>query len=77
MCAGDSNAGYDKEISPAVSVSLAEGITLAALTGLLIGLGVYPALLVPSLETIGAQVAGLADIPLLLTFPGTASDSKS
>jgi NADH-quinone oxidoreductase subunit N len=69
MCAGDSSTSYDKEISPAAPVSLAESITLAALTGLLIGLGVYPALLVPSLETIGAQVAGLAEHSTLAYIP--------
>jgi NADH-quinone oxidoreductase subunit N len=44
-----------------VPASQAESITLAALTGLLIGLGIYPALLVPSLETMAVQVAGLAE----------------
>jgi hypothetical protein len=33
-------------------------MTLAALTGLLIALGIYPALLIPLLETTAAQLAG-------------------
>ena len=69
MCADDSNTVYDKKISPAAPASLAESITLAALTGLLIGLGIYPTLLVLPLETMAAQVAGLAEHSTLAYVP--------
>ncbi|HVW64533.1 MAG TPA: NADH-quinone oxidoreductase subunit N [Nitrosospira sp.] len=77
MYASDSNTDHDKKISPAVPASLAESITLAALTGLLIGLGIYPSLLIPPLEAMAAQVAELAQYPILAYVPWNANDSKS
>lgn len=50
------------------SASLAESVTLAALTLLLIGLGIYPALLIQVLET---TVMHLAGVPKLLALAGS------
>jgi NADH-quinone oxidoreductase subunit N len=59
MCAHDPNMAAEQETLLAAPASLPESMTLAALTGLLIALGVYPALLIPLLETTAAQLAGL------------------
>jgi NADH-quinone oxidoreductase subunit N len=69
MCAHDPNKAAEQEVPAVAPASLAESITLAALTGLLIGLGIYPALLIPSLETIAEQVAGLAEHSTLAYVP--------
>jgi len=57
MCTHDPKATAGPVATLAGSVSLAESVTLAALILLLIGLGVYPALLIQVLETTVAQLA--------------------
>jgi NADH-quinone oxidoreductase subunit N len=59
MCAPEPDAISEQETLLAAPASLPESMTLAALTGLLIVLGIYPALLIPLLETTAAQLAGL------------------
>jgi NADH-quinone oxidoreductase subunit N len=59
MCAPEPDAISEQETLLAAPASLPESMTLAALTGLLIALGIYPALLIPLLETTAAQLAGL------------------
>jgi NADH-quinone oxidoreductase subunit N len=69
MCAQDPNMAAEQEASLVAPASLAESITLAALTGLLIGLGIYPSLLIPALETMAPQMAGLAEHSTLAYVP--------
>jgi NADH-quinone oxidoreductase subunit N len=69
MCAHDPNKVAEQEAPAVAPASLAESIMLAALTGLLIGLGIYPALLIPSFETMAEQVAGLAEHSTLAYVP--------
>jgi NADH-quinone oxidoreductase subunit N len=65
MCAHNPNMAAEQEALLVAPASLAESITLAALTGLLIGLGIYPALLIPPLESMAAQLGGLASYSVL------------
>ncbi|MEP7073399.1 MAG: NADH-quinone oxidoreductase subunit N [Nitrosospira sp.] len=68
MCAHEPKATHGQEAMLAGSASLAESVTLAALTLLLIGLGIYPALLIQVLET---TVVHLAGVPKLLALAGS------
>jgi NADH-quinone oxidoreductase subunit N len=68
MCAHDPEAVSGPEAKFAGTASLTESVTLAALTLLLIGLGVYPTLLIQVLET---TVVHLAWVPKFLAFTGS------
>ncbi len=67
MCAQDPEATAGPAATLAGSASLPESVILAALILLLIGLGVYPALLIQVLETI---VVPLAWVPKFLSLAG-------
>ena len=68
MYAHEPKATLGQEAMLGGSASLAESVTLAALTLLLIGLGIYPALLIQVLET---TVVHLAGVPKLLALAGS------
>lgn len=68
MYAHEPKATPGQEAMLGGSASLAESVTLAALTLLLIGLGIYPALLIQVLET---TVVHLAWVPKLLALAGS------